>query len=131
MGQLVEWSLPTPEVHGSNPVISKIYNENLYRQLHWKDKNKEKEARNGPFFRKKYFFILRILSFLDPWTFHNIFRRFPYYRLQFFHEISKAQISGIFLNVCGWLGERLKQRLECLNLAQKKIEEIGWASKEK
>ena len=22
--QLVEWSLPTPEVHGSNPVIGKI-----------------------------------------------------------------------------------------------------------
>ena len=37
MGQLVEWSLPTPEVHGSNPVISKIYNE--------------KEARNGPFLK--------------------------------------------------------------------------------
>ena len=29
--QLVEWSLPTPEVRGSNPVIGKIY---MYCQLY-------------------------------------------------------------------------------------------------
>ena len=28
VAQLVEWSLPIPEVRGSNPVISKIYIEN-------------------------------------------------------------------------------------------------------
>ena len=26
VAQLVEWSLPTPEVRGSNPVIGKIFN---------------------------------------------------------------------------------------------------------
>ena len=37
--QLVERSLPTPEVRGSNPVIGKIC---MYYQLYWKDENKEK-----------------------------------------------------------------------------------------
>ena len=57
VAQLVERSLPKPEVRGSNPVIG----ENLY--IYWtfvycqlcieKTKNKEKEAGNGPFFLKK------------------------------------------------------------------------------
>ena len=38
VAQLVERSLPTPEVRGSNPVIGKIY-------MYWKDENKEKSGR--------------------------------------------------------------------------------------
>ena len=41
----VERSLPTPEVHGSNPVIGKIC---MSYQLYRKGENKEKEAGNGP-----------------------------------------------------------------------------------
>ena len=47
VAQLVEQSLPTPEVRGSNPVIGKIY---LYYQLYWKDENKEKRGRERPNF---------------------------------------------------------------------------------
>ena len=51
MAQLVERSLPTPEVRGSNPVIRKLfYRTFVYCQLSRKDKNKEKEAGNGTFF---------------------------------------------------------------------------------
>ena len=54
VAQLVERSLPTPEVRSSNPVISKMYMEQCYCQLYWKDENKEKESGNGPFLTKKY-----------------------------------------------------------------------------
>ena len=48
--QLVERSLPTPEVRSSNPVISKLlYGTFVHCQLYWKDENKETEARNGSF----------------------------------------------------------------------------------
>ena len=30
MAQLAEWSLPMPEVHGSNPVIGKIYIKHMF-----------------------------------------------------------------------------------------------------
>ena len=43
--QLVERSLPIPEVRGSNPVISQKFILNIYCQLYWKDENKEKSAR--------------------------------------------------------------------------------------
>ena len=55
MAQLVERSLPNPEVCGSNPVIGKIY---LYSTLNYrqlcieKTKIKKKEAGNVPFFKK-------------------------------------------------------------------------------
>ena len=39
-GQLVKWSLPTPEVHGSHPVIAKLYITFL---LYWRDENKRKK----------------------------------------------------------------------------------------
>ena len=42
MAQLVEPSLPTPEIEGSNPVIGNIY---MYYLLYWKDENKEKRGR--------------------------------------------------------------------------------------
>ena len=48
VAQLVEPLLPIPEVRGSNPVIDKNI-LNIYFQPYWKDKNKEKEAGNGPF----------------------------------------------------------------------------------
>ena len=47
MAQLVEQSLSTSKVHGSNPVIGKLlYRTFVYCQLCWKD---EKEAENGTF----------------------------------------------------------------------------------
>ena len=49
--QLVEWLLPTPEVHGSNPAICKLYT--YYCQPCLKDENKVKETWNGPFFKLK------------------------------------------------------------------------------
>ena len=57
MAQLAERSLTIPEVRGSNPVIGKnllILNICLLSTVHWKDKNKEKEApRNGPYKKQK------------------------------------------------------------------------------
>ena len=50
VAKLVEHSLSTPEVRGSNPVIDKHLFVLLSIVL--KDENKEKEAGNGPFFSK-------------------------------------------------------------------------------
>ena len=49
VAQLVEHSLLTPEVRGSNPVIGKFYIKHLFtfNCRYWKDENKEKEAGNG------------------------------------------------------------------------------------
>ena len=55
MAQLVERSLPNPEVRGSNPVIGKIYWTFIYCQLYWKDENKEKRGREWPIFKKQMF----------------------------------------------------------------------------
>ena len=51
MAQLVEQSLSTPEVRGSNPVNGKIYIERLLSTVLIIEmaKVQEKEARNGPF----------------------------------------------------------------------------------
>ena len=55
--QLLERSLLTPEVRGSNPVIGKIY---MDYQLYWKDENKEKRGRERPnFIKKKECFTLK------------------------------------------------------------------------
>ena len=53
MAQLAERSLMIPEDPGSNPVIGNFY-LNIYLLLIVcrKDENKEKEAGNGPFFKK-------------------------------------------------------------------------------
>ena len=53
---LVEWSIPIPEVRGSNPVIGKKLILNIYCQLYWKDENKAKRDREWPIFRKKTLF---------------------------------------------------------------------------
>ena len=51
MAQLVEQSVPIPEVRGLNPVIGKNYIENLFNvNCIEKMKIKKKEAGNGPFF---------------------------------------------------------------------------------
>ena len=58
VAQLVDWSLPTPEVRGSNPVIRKIYIEHMFTVkcvLIEKAKIKQ-EAVNGP--HKKGFAIV-------------------------------------------------------------------------
>ena len=53
MAQLIERSLPTPEVCSLNPVISKLlYGTFVYCQLYGKDENKEKEAGMAVFFKK-------------------------------------------------------------------------------
>ena len=49
VAQLVERSLPTPEIRGSNPNIGKVLSTNC--KLNRKDENKEKEAGNGPSFK--------------------------------------------------------------------------------
>ena len=49
VAQLVEQSLPTPEIRGSNPDIGKILSANSTIE---KAKNKEKEAGNGPSLKK-------------------------------------------------------------------------------
>ena len=49
MAQLAERSHSTPEIRGSNPDIGNISNIFICQLLSRKDKNKEKEARNGPF----------------------------------------------------------------------------------
>ena len=51
VAQLVERSLPIPEVCSSNSVIGKnlfTLNICLLSTVYWKDENKEKEAGNGP-----------------------------------------------------------------------------------
>ena len=48
--QLVEWLLPTPEIRSSNPNICKVLFTNC--KFNRKDENKEKEAGNGPSYKK-------------------------------------------------------------------------------
>ena len=50
VAQLVEQSLLIPEVHGSNPVIHKIYIEHLFTVNCIE--NRETEACNGPLLKK-------------------------------------------------------------------------------
>ena len=53
VAQLAERLLLIPEVHGSIPVIGKIYIEHLFTvNCIEKTKIKKKEAGNGPFFKK-------------------------------------------------------------------------------
>ena len=51
VAQSVEWSLPIPEVRGSNPVIGKHLNRTFTVNCIEKTKIKEKEAGNGPFLK--------------------------------------------------------------------------------
>ena len=51
VAKLVERSLPTPEIRGSNPNIGKLLSTNC--TLNRKDENKEKEAGNGPSLQKR------------------------------------------------------------------------------
>ena len=58
VAQLVERSIPTPEIHGSNPVIGKMYMYLLPTVDIEKDE-KKKEAVNGS---------LKIVYDIDSWT---------------------------------------------------------------
>ena len=50
MAQLVERSLPTPEVRGSNPVSGKLLNvEHLFSVNRFEKTKIKKEAGHGPF----------------------------------------------------------------------------------
>ena len=51
MAQLVEWSLPAPEIRGSNPNFGKFYLPIVH--LNRKNENKEKAAGNGPPLKKE------------------------------------------------------------------------------
>ena len=53
VAQLVEWSLPIPEVRGSNPVIGNNLYWTFTVNCFEKTKIKKKEAGNGPFFKKE------------------------------------------------------------------------------
>ena len=54
VAQLVEWSLPIPEVRGSNPVIGKtFYIEHLFTVNCVKDENKEKRPGMAHFFKTR------------------------------------------------------------------------------
>ena len=48
---MVERSLPTPEIRGSNPIIGKFDLPIVH--LNRKDKNKVKEARNCPSLKRR------------------------------------------------------------------------------
>ena len=52
MAQLVEWSLPIPEVCGSNPIIGKIYLYLTFIYCQLCIEKTKKEARNGLFKKK-------------------------------------------------------------------------------
>ena len=52
VAQLVEQSLPIPEVRGSNPVIGKKYIEHLLSTVIKNTKIKKIEGGNGSFFKK-------------------------------------------------------------------------------
>ena len=67
MAQLVEWSLPLPDVRGSNPAIVKIYIEHLFTCLLStvlkKRKEREKRGLEWPtFFIKNY--LYKVLTYL-------------------------------------------------------------------
>ena len=68
VAQLVERSLPTPEIRGSNPNIGKLY----LPIVHWKDENKEKEAGNGPFLKKKKVFLLALSGPISSFEFRAV-----------------------------------------------------------
>ena len=61
VAQLVEQSLLIPEVHGSNPVIHKIYIEHLFTVNCIE--NREKEAGNGPLSKKDWLQFRKHLLF--------------------------------------------------------------------
>ena len=70
--QLVEQSIPTPEVRWSNPVIGKnLYWTFVYYQLYWKDENKEKETVNCQF-KKQWFGWLHKLKKKYDLKFENV-----------------------------------------------------------
>ena len=53
VAQLVEWSLPSPEVRGPNPVNAKFI-MNVYCLLFWKVESNEKRGRECPISKKKF-----------------------------------------------------------------------------
>ena len=77
VAQLVERSLPIPEVRGLNPVIGKnlfLKNICLLTTVYWKDENKEKEAGNGPSGRNLVGADVP-LDHVGPLWFHKLFWR--------------------------------------------------------
>ena len=69
VAQLAERSPTIPEDPGSNPVIGNFYlNIYLLLTVCRKDENKEKEAENGPFLKKNFFYDLQMC---EEFTFKN------------------------------------------------------------
>ena len=63
VAQLVERMLPTPEIRGSNPDIGEVLSTNCR-----KGENKEKEVRNGPFFKKTFAYAWIKEESLNTWS---------------------------------------------------------------
>ena len=61
MAQLVERSLPKREIRGLNPVLGKTLSRNCTIKYR-KDKNKEKEAGNGPSLKECTFSKINLLT---------------------------------------------------------------------
>ena len=91
VAQLVEQSLPTLEVHSSNPVL------NIYCQQYWKDENEEKLAGNVPFFKKGFAHLKRVYYIRSPWA--DVVNKFQ-------HTIAMlAEIMSCdWLTVVIWIG---------------------------
>ena len=60
MGQLVEWLLPTPEIHCSNPVIGKCYLRSTVLNLQLK-------MRKGGMAQNKGVKMTALFTFLTTW----------------------------------------------------------------
>ena len=74
VAELVERSLPIPEVCGSNPVIGKkLFILNICL-LSRNDENKEKEAGNGPFKKNNFqYFESKSFPTISELLVHTIF----------------------------------------------------------
>ena len=73
VAQLAEQLLLTPEVYSSDPVA---YDEHVFNDNCWKDKNNRKKARNGPLKKHKNEFTL-LNEAKDPSTTSKLVSNFP------------------------------------------------------
>ena len=60
VAQLVEWSLRTPDIHGSNTDTSKMFNRTVEKK-----KIKIKSAREWPIFKKGRSLVTKLGCFVD------------------------------------------------------------------
>ena len=120
MAQLIERSLPTPEVQGSRPVIGKFYLSN-YCQLYWKDENKEKEAGKLSLLKSRLqgsnlFLICRLqnawLVFIICSTASYAKRALSYWSLVRIFRITLCPANLDQLRIRGWPRDCVRGRFE-------------------